>query len=196
MIVMMMTYDINDVPEGKKAKHSEERRPWIKTPKRDNADDTVWRFVVGNIGTLPSPNNEMGSWKIDEWRNLVMDCDVNILTEINKDIAKVQENERIESITKGWWKGGMVRTEYLIEQDYAFRDKRQQGGVALITNGILNTHIIEQGGDKRKLGRWRWMVCRGKNEHKTCIIGCYKPGRTWVAALNQTNLLQKKRKKG
>jgi hypothetical protein len=196
MMTMMMTSDCEEIPKVKRAKRREQATPWVQMPMGDKDYDSVWRFVVGNIGTVPSPNTASGLWKIDEWRHLAKNCDVNILTEINKDMAKVQERDKIESITKGWWNGGMVRTAYLIEQDYALRDKRQQGGVALLANGMITTHIIEQGGDTRHLGRWRWMVCRGKQEHKTCIIGCYKPGSTWVAALNQTVALQKKRKHG
>jgi hypothetical protein len=56
----------------------------------------------------------------------------------------------------------MVRTEYLVEEEFAFREQRQQGGVAVIANGPIITHIISQGGDSRRLGRWRWFVCRGK----------------------------------
>lgn len=188
----MNNYD--DPPRAKKTKTLETTNYWVKNP-RDNKDyDEVWRFVVGNIGTLPNPNTATGVWKIDEWKNLVIKCDLNILTEINKDMSRVNEREKIESITTGWWKGCMARTAYLVENEYAFREKRQQGGVALIANGAITTHIIEQGGDKRQLGRWRYIVCRGKNEHKTCIIGCYKPGRTWISALNQSIAIQKKRK--
>lgn len=181
---------------GKRNEIEREIMPWVNSPKKDKEGKVVWRFVIGNIGTLPSPDTALGLWKIDTWRDLVMNCDVNILTEINKDMRHVQEEEKIESISRGWWRGTMIRTEFLIEQEYAFREKRQQGGVALIANGEITSHIIEQGGDHRKLGRWRWIVCRGKNQRKTCIMGCYKPGGTWVTAMNQSVALQRKRKRG
>jgi len=184
-------------PERIRKKRKQELEEiWIQNPAEEKLYENVWRFVVGNIGTLPSIDSPTGLWKIDTWRELVMKSDINILTEINKDMGKVRETNKIEDITKGWWKGTMVRTEYLIEDEYPFRDQRQQGGVAMIMNGPSITHIIEQGGDSRKLGRWRWVVCRGKQECKTCIIGCYKPGATWVAAFNQSVALQRKRKQG
>lgn len=189
---MMMNRYSQDMPMIKRLKSGQEKQQWVRSPRDEDKDLSVWRFVVGNIGTLPSPGTALGSWKIDAWRDLVMTCDVNILTEINKDMMKVKEEEKIESIAKGWWQGMMVRTEFLIEHEYVFRGTRQQGGVAMIANGIVTSHIMEQGGDKRKLGRWRWMVCRGKHETKTCIIGCYKPGETWVAAMNQSIALQRK----
>lgn len=174
----------------------EEHITFQRNPKDIEKDSDVWRFVVGNIGTIPSPTTTQGLWKIDAWRNIVLNCDVNVITEINKDMGKVRDTDKIEEITKGWWKGAMVRSEYLIEDEYLYRDQRQQGGMAMIWNGMITTHIIEQGGDHRRLGRWRWAVCRGKQNLKTCIIGCYKPGATWVTALNQAVALNKKRKTG
>lgn len=64
----------------------------------------------------------------------------------------------------------------------------------MLANGPIITHIIKQGGDDRRLGRWRWFVCRGKQERKTCLIGCYRPGATWDALANQAVALQRKRK--
>jgi hypothetical protein len=110
---------------------------------KDEEDNMVWRFVVGNIGTLPTPATALGSLKIDAWRDLVLKCDVNVITEINKDMTRVRDEEKIESITKGWWKGSMVRTEFLLEDDYAFWGQWQQGGVAMIANGIVTSHIVE-----------------------------------------------------
>lgn len=179
-----------------KKKIGDLKEAWIRSPREDKSYADVRRFVVGNINTLPSASTASGLWKIDTWRDLVLDCDVNIITEINKDMTRVKEGDKLEDITKGWWKGNMCRTEYLVEEENAFRDQRQQGGVAVLANGPIITHIIEQGGDKRQLGRWRWFVFRGKCQRKTCVIGCYRPGLTWVAAANQAVALQKKRKTG
>jgi hypothetical protein len=51
--------------------------------------------------------------------------------------------------------------------------------------------IIEQGRDERNLGRWQWIVLKGKLDTKTCVINCYRPGPTWDT--NQTIALYKKR---
>jgi len=185
----------NDTRYAKKMR-VEECIKFVKNPNDIEKDPDEWRFVVGNIGTIPSPTTTQGLWKIDVWRSIVLSCDVNVITEINKDMGKVKDIDKIEEIIKGWWKGATVRSEYLIEDEYSYRDWRQQGGLAMIMNGMITTHIIEQGGDKRRLGRWRWIVCRGKQNTKTCIIGCYKPGSTWVTALNQAVAINKKRKKG
>lgn len=108
----------------KRNKGEESDSVWVNSPRDDKTYKDVWRFVVGNINTLPSPSSPLGVWKIDTWKDLVMKCDVNILTEINKDMSKVKGTDKLEEITKGWWKGAMIRTEYLIEEDYNFRQQR------------------------------------------------------------------------
>jgi len=82
-----------------------------------------------------------------------------------------------------------------LKEDRAIRTKRQQGGVAFITNGKSTSHIIEQGGDKRKIGRWRWIVVRGKEQKKTMIIGAFKTGASWRTTQNQVVALQNKENK-
>ena len=89
----------------------------------------------------------------------------------------------------------MCRSSFLKEENRAIRTKRQQGGVALITNGKSISHIIEQGGDERKIGRWRWIIVRGKEQKKTMIIGAYKTGASWRTTQNQAMALQNKEKK-
>jgi len=64
----------------------------------------------------------------------------------------------------------------LREENRHLRTKRQQGGRAMMTNGKCTSNIIQQGEDKRKLGRWRWITVRGKEQKKTLIIGAYKTG--------------------
>ena len=62
----------------------------------------------------------------------------------------------------------------------------------MMTNGKCTSHIIEQGEDERKLGRWRWIIVRGKEQKKTIIIGAYKTGASWVTTQNQAIALQNK----
>ena len=104
---------------------------------------------------MPNETTGYGKIKIDKWKQLATNnCDINIL------------NERLEGLTKGWWEGSMCQSSFLKEEDRAIRTKRQQGGVALITNGKSTSHIIEQGGEERNLRRWRWIVVRGKEQKK------------------------------
>ena len=65
-----------------------------------------WRILIGNIGTLPSEDSGYGKIKIDKWKQLATkNCDINILSEINKDMQMIPERERLENITRGWWEG-------------------------------------------------------------------------------------------
>ena len=69
-------------------------------------------------------------------------------------------------------------------------DTRQPGGISIITNGIASQHIVEQGGDDRKVGRWRWVTLKGKQKCKTCIIGTYRTPEGWATNLNQLAALR------
>mmetsp|Transcript_8494 Transcript_8494/g.16012 ORF Transcript_8494/g.16012 Transcript_8494/m.16012 type:complete len:1891 (+) Transcript_8494:4302-9974(+) len=151
------------------------------------------RFYLGNIGTLPSQRSMLGQLKLDRWRDLVLDGDVHLISEINKDLGCASEQDQLDELVKGWWRGPMCRVEYLHESDYYYREVHQQGGVGVIVQGKATSFIIEQGGDMRKLGRWRWITIKGKMQRKTCIIGCYCPGITWVANRNQAVALQKRK---
>ena len=70
----------------------------------------------------------------------------------------IPEREKLENITRGWWEGTMCRSSFLKEENRHLRTKRQQGGTTMMTNGKCTSHIIEQGEDERKLGRWRWIT--------------------------------------
>jgi len=67
-----------------------------------------------------------------------------------------------------------VQIRLLKEMDRNIRTLRQPGGVDLLANGKGTSHIVDQGGDARHLGRWRWVTLQGKDQKKTCIIGVYK----------------------
>ena len=70
-----------------------------------------WRIMVGNLGTLPNERTGHGKIKIDKWKNLVtQNIDLNIISELNKDMGMLPQEDRIESIAKGWWDGLMCRS--------------------------------------------------------------------------------------
>lgn len=160
---------------------------------REENKEGMVRFYCGNIGTLPSKKYVLGQLKLDRWKDLVLDGDVHLISEINKDLGCAPEQDQLDELVKGWWRGPMCRVEYLHETDYYYREVHQQGGVGSILQGKITAYIIAQGGDDRRLGRWRWTTIRGKMQFKTCIIICYRPGITWVANQNQAVALSKRK---
>ena len=148
------------------------------------------RIVFGNINTLPKESNR---FKIDTWKEIATSgCDINIIAEINKDISKIPKKDRTFQLVQGWWDTKiMCRDEFLQEKNTNNKeDTRQPGGVSIITNGIATQHIVQQGGDHRKLGRWRWVVLKGKQHTKTCVIGTYRSPEGWMTNLNQLAALR------
>ena len=56
-----------------------------------------------------------------------------------------------------------------------FTGLSQYGGVALISFDQLAHRTCGTGADERGLGRWAWMLFRGKNNIVTRIISAYQP---------------------
>ena len=130
--------------------------------KMNKKNDENLRIIFGNINTLPKHSNR---FKLDLWKEIVTTgCDINIVAEINKDTRKISRIDRTDQLVKGWWILKIVcRDEFLVKKDCCPKeDTTQPGGVSIITNGVASQHIIGQGGDSRKLGRWRWVIIRGE----------------------------------
>ena len=134
--------------------------------KMNKKNDENLRIIFGNINTLPKHSNR---FKLDLWKEIVTTgCDINIVAEINKDTRKISRIDRTDQLVKGWWILKIVcRDEFLVKKDCCPKeDTTQPGGVSIITNGVASQHIIGQGGDSRKLGRWRWGVISGKKKYQ------------------------------
>ena len=86
------------------------------------------------------------------------DVDVNLLNEINKDQRRIGNDERTSNLVKHWWDTTMCRDEFLMDENDDTDTARQPGGVATILNNEVIDNVMQQGGDKRNLGRWRWVT--------------------------------------
>jgi len=104
---------------------------------------------------------------------------------------RIKDNDKTENLVRGWWEGSMCRDEYMRDTTDTYNEGRNMvGGVSVVTNGTLTSHIVEQGGDNRNLGRWRWITVRGKDQKKTCFIGTYRSGEGSVCEQNQLAALR------
>ena len=71
-----------------------------------------WRVLMMNINTIPSSKNMV---KLDQWRKIAVESDINIIVETNKDQRELHEDDKTENLIKGWWQKPSVRDEYLVE---------------------------------------------------------------------------------
>ena len=56
--------------------------------------------------------------KFDKWKNLATkNIDLNISSELNKDMGTLPHEEKFENITQGWWNGLMCKSAFLKETD-------------------------------------------------------------------------------
>ena len=150
--------------------------------KNKSPHDT--HILLCNINTMPHNNNNV---KKDICRDIATnDFDIKLLNEINKDQRALNQQDRTGEIVKNWWQRTICRDEYLIDDGVkATNGARQQGGVATIINNDTINLVIDQGGDKRKLGRCRWVTIRGKRNVRTTIITSYHPEKGWITQDNQ-----------
>ena len=152
-----------------------------ETMRHKKKDD--WRVLLCNINTMPAQYNNS---KLDMYKRLATnEVDINLLNEINKDQRRISNEERTSNLVQNWWDTTMCRDEFLIDKQDDTDTARQPGGVATILNNEVIDNVMKHGGDKRNLGRWRWVTVRGKGNVKTTIITCYRPENGWVTQDNQ-----------
>ena len=148
-----------------------------------NKNKGDWRILLCNINTMPAHYNNA---KLDIYRRLATnEVDINLLNEVNKDQRRTKHEDRTSNMVKTWWDKTMCKDEFLIDEHMDMDTERQPGGVATIINNDVIDHVLQQGGDKRNLGRFRWVTVRGKGNVKTTIITCYRPENGWVTQDNQ-----------
>ena len=59
----------------------------------------------------------------------------------------------------------------------------QYGGVAMLCFDQLAHRSGGSGSDERGLGRWTWMLFRGKNNVRTRIVSAYQPNSAKIQQL-------------
>ena len=149
-----------------------------------NKNKGDWRILLCNINTMPAHYNNA---KLDIYRRLATnEVDINLLNEVNKDQRRTKHEDRTSNMVKKWWDKTLCKDEFLLDEHMDMDTEQQPGGVATIINNDVIDHVfLKQGGDKRNLGRFRWVTVLGKGNVKTSIITCYRPANRWVTQDNQ-----------
>lgn len=140
--------------------------------RKQISDDTI-RIEGLNVNTIPI-NDDI---RMEGLKNWATNSQASILplTEINRNWTKIHPDQHPEHYMMGWWNQASINKTWLKDNDYEERNKRQYGGVAIITNNRLASTISARGYDKKKLGRWTWVTYRGRNNYRTTLICLYYP---------------------
>ena len=100
------------------------------------------------------------------------DADVFTVAETNADWRKVPKRYTIWDQCKEWFENTPITASNNIHDRH--KSQYQPGGTATITQGDLALQIMETGYDPLRLGRWSWILIRGKNNIKLRIVSVYR----------------------
>ena len=101
------------------------------------------------------------------------DVDVMILPEANVCWHKLYHRDRLHERTFGWFEDIHRGHAYNFGDDES--DRRQYGGIVILSRNHSASRVMESGRDETGLGRWTWVRYRGRNGIITRIVGCYRP---------------------
>jgi len=85
----------------------------------------------------------------------------------------MKEDDRLYSRTQGWWES--IHLSFDHNRCIPSLEKRQWGGVMLMTQEKTVHRVINKGADPKQMGRWCWTHYRGQNNHTLRIFSCYLP---------------------
>lgn len=151
-----------------------------------------WRIMIGNINSFPLRSNKQNQYKMEMLRTLTVgNCsDIILISEHNRNIKRLQHEDKPAEIVRRWWPRTVTRYSYLESNN---RSTFEPGGTMIITNEQATAHTCKSGEDKQMLGRWNYITIRGKHEHYTTIISVYRPATTQETYMRQTALSAKRR---
>ena len=89
------------------------------------------------------------------------DVDVMILPEANVCWHKLHHRDRLHERTFGWFEDIHRGHAYNFGDDES--DRRQYGGIVILSRNHSASRVMESGRDETGLGRWTWVRYRGRN---------------------------------
>jgi Endonuclease/Exonuclease/phosphatase family. len=154
------------------------------------------------LGHLAGGNNTLTP-KLKKLRDTLIKHKIDIvgLAEVNKDWRKIPQKDTMWDITAGWFEYRRMTTS--INNMVHATSPVQYGGTLLMATDQLAYSITSTASDKRQLGRWSTVLCRGKKQTKLRIICAYCPCRSTgttstyalqVVGLAKSNIMECPRK--
>ena len=130
------------------------------------------RVAIVNVNTFPWRRGKKE--KLDNLRDLLLNSNADVVGMVETDTywPKNSEEDRLYERTFGWWKGRSLTTSY---NQTTCKVIHQQGGNAMIATGTMLGRKVGTGVDPRKIGRWSWMLFRGKGNVRVRIVTVYVP---------------------
>ena len=133
------------------------------------------RIVMKQIGGIGLDAGNPKEEELKTWiRDLQIDCCGIIETNVfwGKCHDRARFNERMRT---GSWEHMRTSTAY---NKHEFTARAQYGGTATVCLDQLAHRTGGTGADERGLGRWSWILLRGKHNLNTRIVTAYQPNAT------------------
>jgi hypothetical protein len=132
----------------------------------------VLRIGYQNIGglsfTSDSLKDEIIRTGINSW-----EIDIFGMSKTNVDWRLIPDPHKLYFHTKSWWETSHISHAFNLAVPPISR--KQFGGTALFSIGSTARRISGKGVDKELLGRWSWMLYKGKNNLALKIYSAYRP---------------------
>ena len=143
--------------------------------KLTNKCDNVIRFVSKNIQGL---GLQPGNPKEDELKTWIANKNIDVIgvQETNVNWGKCRNQDRFsERIRNPSWEFARYSVAYNKRSN---KYKHQYGGCISLAIDQVTHRISGSGADERGLGRWSWILMKGKDSIKVRVITIYQPNKT------------------
>ena len=120
-------------------------------------------------------NTKAGKEKDDRLQETTKEYGIDILglTEVNNNWSKAETHDNIWERTYGWYRQRKMATSYNSKQISS--SQFQRGGTITLATEKMAGRTIEARSDKNKMGRWSWILLKGKEGKSIRAITMYRP---------------------
>jgi hypothetical protein len=140
----------------------------IMPPKTDG----IIRIGVQNINSLPvNKTHSKNDIFIQEINNNAFD--VFCATEINVSWTNLEPSDKLQERFRGKLEFAKFVSSHNLDKNY--KDTFQRGGTMTVCSGPMCARVVENGNDKRRLGRWSRIKLRGCKNRTLVIVTLYRP---------------------
>ena len=151
--------------------HREEETEYWGDKMRTKHNKMI-RICFGNVNNIGQHRESYKSLQLKEVIDR-KDIDLMCMAEMGVNWSKIAQRDNIWERTRNWFEDIRIAASFHTKDPMARRC--QYGGTAMIAVNSLVAKINQTGYDPSGLGRWSWILMRGKRDTITRIITAYCP---------------------
>jgi hypothetical protein len=141
---------------------------WGHFPEEIKINTTFW-ILLQNPGGLKLTTDTINTqYALSLFQST--GAGVICLAETNTNWSLPLAHSKFNTMIKKTWRHCTYQTSHLPDD---FQDIKQPGGTTMLLTNNWTSRLIEKGEDPFGLGRWSYMILRGKESTKIAIISAY-----------------------